>query len=575
MEYNESEKFVRNVLADRSSYILNGYSDDHFYQFEYRVEKSEAVRNLELHENGLVEVPRWIVYFCIPVMIFLIAFFTGALVTMGSVKSDAIYGQSCADRSCSKEHNLKCINKVCQCESPKYYTNKCVDLSKYEEKCASRDKCDPSQDLICFGSICSCAPTKYWNSESSKCVDRLTYGQTCNGDQCKIRINLVCSSLGFCQCIDNTLYFWDDSVKECVAKKRYSLPCSSDNQCLDSETTICKNNQNCLCTDTKYFNGVNCIDRVGELISCTYDDMCKIPMYCDSNDGCKCLGDYFFSTLYESCIEKISSQIGLCEANHHCRTDLNLECDLSTNMCKCMTSYTWSSSQNSCELTYTKGECDSDSDCNLSEGLVCYDQSYYSCDCPTSSVRDFCDCPRSNAQEMYWDSSLASPQCVVAKAYLEECSNDFECRTNIEKTKCINQVCSCEEPGGWLPASQICKKCNNGDIFFDTEGLCYHFSTDQKDGDDVDDDCTLAKIKNFDILDFIIENADPDNKYWINGRKRGDGRYTYFDSNELINSAVCPNFDVDNERMLNYDPDIECFKNDVDDDDDLRYICEY
>ncbi|RNA27434.1 prion-like-(Q N-rich) domain-bearing 25 [Brachionus plicatilis] len=233
-----AEAFVAEKLVDKGSYILNGYSGNDFYQFEYKVQKSEAARNLELHENALVEIPRWIVYFSIPVMIFLIAFFTGALITMGSVKPDAIYGQSCVGRSCSKEHNLKCINKVCLCESPKYYTNKCVDLSKYGEKCVARENCDPSQDTICFGSVCSCAATKYWNSESSKCVDRLTYGQTCAGDQCRIRVNLVCSSSGICDCIDSTLYFWDDSVKECVAKKRYSLRCTTNFQCLDSELTL-------------------------------------------------------------------------------------------------------------------------------------------------------------------------------------------------------------------------------------------------------------------------------------------------------------------------------------------------
>lgn len=202
---NTAEKFVIEKLADKGSFFLNGYVGDDFYQFEYKVQKSEAAKKLELLENGLVEVPRWMVYFSIPILIFLVAFFTGALVTMGSVKRDGIYGESCVGRSCSKEQNLKCINKICQCESPKYFTNKCVDLSKYGEKCVGRENCDPSQDLICFGSVCSCAPTKYWNSQLNKCVDRLTYGQSCSGDQCRIRVNMICNSNRFCDCVDNNL----------------------------------------------------------------------------------------------------------------------------------------------------------------------------------------------------------------------------------------------------------------------------------------------------------------------------------------------------------------------------------
>lgn len=200
-----AENFVTKNLVNKGSYTFNGHSDGNFYQFEYKLQKSEAAKNLELHENGFVNVPRWLVYFSIPIMIFAVAFFIGALATMASVKTDALYGHSCAGRTCSRVHNLKCIDKICQCESPKYYTNKCVDLSKYGEKCVSRQSCDPSQDMICFGSICSCAPTKYWNSHLKKCVDRLTYGQTCSGDQCRIRINMICSINGICDCIDNTL----------------------------------------------------------------------------------------------------------------------------------------------------------------------------------------------------------------------------------------------------------------------------------------------------------------------------------------------------------------------------------
>lgn len=202
---NDAEQFVTQKLTDKKSHIINGYVGDDLFQFEYKVKKSEAAQNLELHENALLEIPKWVVYFSIPIIIFLLAFFIGALVTMGNLQPDALYGQSCSGRSCSKKFDLKCINKTCQCEEPKYYRNKCVDLSKFGETCSSRDNCDPIQDMICIGSICSCEPTKYWNPQLKKCVDRLSNGQVCSGDQCKIRINLVCGELGLCKCVDETL----------------------------------------------------------------------------------------------------------------------------------------------------------------------------------------------------------------------------------------------------------------------------------------------------------------------------------------------------------------------------------
>ncbi|RNA20844.1 prion-like-(Q N-rich) domain-bearing 25 [Brachionus plicatilis] len=486
MEYQEPEKFVRNVLADRSSYILNGYSNDHFYQFEYKVEKSEAVRNLELHKNGLVEVPRWIVYFSIPVMIFLIALFTGALIAMGSVKPDAIYGQSCADRSCSKALNLKCINRLCQCESPKYYTNKCVDLSKYGEKCVSRDNCDPSQDMICFGSICSCAPTKYWNSESNKCVDRLTYGQTCYGDQCKIRINLECSSLGVCLCIDNTFaatirgsgakltlknnlefflsekYYWDDTVKECVAKKRYSL-----------------------CTDLQYYDGSQCHDRVGEFSTCAYDDMCLLPMFCSSSN-CTCDIYYFFNATISNCQEQHFPE-GVCSSNHHCREDKLLLCDAGT--CKCPTGHSWSSTSQICKLTYSFGTCSQSSDCNSNEELACATNT--NCNCPNTSTINHCDCYRDLTKEMYWDASTS--KCVDALVFGGSCSDDYQCKTMIELTKCIDEKCDCEQVGGFASWNQ-CKKCEDGDYYYNDK--CYFFSiaSDTKSREDAKNNCDNLKF---------------------------------------------------------------------------------
>ncbi|CAF0986939.1 unnamed protein product [Brachionus calyciflorus] len=150
----ESKNFVRQVLADRESYILEGHSKDHFYQFEYKVQKSKA---------------------------------------------------------------------TCQCEENKYYTKKCVDYSKYGEKCGLTWHCDQSQVLSCKSSICGCSDTKFWSSDNNKCVDRVSHGQSCKGDQCRINVNLHCSSSRSCECTDNNLYYWSETSAACVPKKRYII----------------------------------------------------------------------------------------------------------------------------------------------------------------------------------------------------------------------------------------------------------------------------------------------------------------------------------------------------------------
>lgn len=242
MEKN-GEKFVRDFLVDKSSYILNGHTKNGFYQFEYKIQKSEAVRQLELIEKGLVEIPKWVVFLACSIMVFALAFFIASLIVLANRKPEVGYLQSCADRPCASSLNLKCINKTCQCVSPQFYRKKCVDFLKYGESCTFTVDCDTSQSLTCIGSKCGCALTKYWDSSSSMCLDRLTYGDPCNGDQCRINVNLMCSST--CTCIDDQLYFWSDADAACLPKKKYSQPCTNSTQCLNSQLTICKNGTNC------------------------------------------------------------------------------------------------------------------------------------------------------------------------------------------------------------------------------------------------------------------------------------------------------------------------------------------
>ncbi|CAF1131613.1 unnamed protein product, partial [Brachionus calyciflorus] len=201
-----AKSFVNQFLIDKDTYTLEakGSNPGEFYQFVYKIQKSPAVQKLELWEKGIVEIPRWIVFSSIMVFVFLAVLFSGSLYVLGNLKPDSIYNESCSLRPCLKAHNLKCIDKICTCESPKYYWGKCYDLAKYSEKCVFNSDCDQTQVLVCLNySTCGCSSTMFWSTVNSKCIDRLKHGESCSGDQCKANIGLACNS-GVCSCTDNT-----------------------------------------------------------------------------------------------------------------------------------------------------------------------------------------------------------------------------------------------------------------------------------------------------------------------------------------------------------------------------------
>lgn len=236
-----------------------------------------------------------------------------------------------------------------------------------------------------------------------------------------------------------------------------------------------------LCVNTKYFDGSECVPRVGEFYDCSFDDMCLSPMFCQATSRkCTCDTYYYFDYLISNCVEQHSYLEGPCSSDHHCRQDRLLFCSLN-GICQCLGDHTWSSSANTCKLTYSKGECTTNSHCNLDEGLVCYRPTmFFECNCPTGSQNLKCDCPRTSSNEMYWDS--LSTKCIEAKTYEEECFNLYECKHITQKLICdqVDKICACEEPGGWIASRNVCKKCKDGDLFFDFSGLCYHFETENK-----------------------------------------------------------------------------------------------
>ena len=237
----------------------------------------------------------------------------------------------------------------------------------------------------------------------------------------------------------------------------------------------------------KYFDGTSCVNRLLEFDKpcSTYTDMCVTPMYCDATEGCKCFGYYYFDPSLGTCVDMHTTKVGPCSSHHHCRSDLNLECDFTTSICDCKSGYTWSASQLACKKTYT-GTCNANTDCNLDESLICLRSTTSLCNCPDTSVLLKCDCTRTTTVEKYWDLTLSEPKCVDALPYLSECSFDYECKTKIEKTKCLNGKCDCETPGGWKASISQCKKCNTNDVYLGE--LCYHLSTSTEDLDDTCED---------------------------------------------------------------------------------------
>ena len=59
---NEPPQFVRGLLADKGSYVINGNASNEVNaQIEYREVKSAALERLKLRSKGKVQIPRWLV----------------------------------------------------------------------------------------------------------------------------------------------------------------------------------------------------------------------------------------------------------------------------------------------------------------------------------------------------------------------------------------------------------------------------------------------------------------------------------------------------------------------------------
>jgi hypothetical protein len=179
-QLQSATRFVLKKLVSPDSQVLqeiNTQTKEIQSTLEY---EPQAKRDLQ---DGICLLPKWMLVLGILFLFSITIIFLAALITVMGAKNAAVYGESCSDRSCTKNLNLKCIDKICNCSSNEYYSNKCLPKKTYLKKCnEGMSMCLDNISLICTDGTCKCLNTQYWNG--SKCVSRLNYKEKCNGDTC-------------------------------------------------------------------------------------------------------------------------------------------------------------------------------------------------------------------------------------------------------------------------------------------------------------------------------------------------------------------------------------------------------
>ena len=168
---------------------------------KFKIQKSEAAKNLEILGNGKVEISKWIVGVGLISVIGVFAIFVGSMVISLSKKPNGLFNESCELRNCEKKLGLSCIEKICQCPKDHFYLDGCQKLSTYNEICRIDQQCIPNQFLICnIISKCDCPLNKYWNEELIMCKDLKKHGEDCKLNECNWNLNLSCY-FKKCECI--------------------------------------------------------------------------------------------------------------------------------------------------------------------------------------------------------------------------------------------------------------------------------------------------------------------------------------------------------------------------------------
>jgi hypothetical protein len=348
-------------------------------------------------EEPMMVVPKWIIYFIIGVIAYLLIVLSAAIVFINQAPRAALYMEDCKGRSCQKGLNLKCINSICNCLSNQYYSKGCHQKKTFDEKCNQMHECDENKNLKCHNGFCQCSKTKYWSFGS--CDDRKTYSEICKNDNCLSRTQMLKCADETCKC-DSTR-FWTNET--CLLKRNRGQKCYGNNECDDSQALLCRSFM-CNCDSIfEYYdsNTRKCQRYLNESEACATNSQCLGELQCLS-EKCSCGSFIYFEPSNFTCIVQVSVNES-CQNDIQCRIDLGLTCHLSKCQCNPATHF-WHSTNLVCRDYYVYGEtgCSANSQCNPGLSLLCNENpTINNCSCPILSQVTMCDCERTNGNEYY------------------------------------------------------------------------------------------------------------------------------------------------------------------------------
>ena len=85
--------------------------------------------------TGHFLVPKWLLVLGVLMATSILITLMASIFVVVLAPRPGLINESCAQRSCLKDLNLKCINKTCQCSAGYFYTNKCILTKNYMESC--------------------------------------------------------------------------------------------------------------------------------------------------------------------------------------------------------------------------------------------------------------------------------------------------------------------------------------------------------------------------------------------------------------------------------------------------------
>jgi hypothetical protein len=418
---------------------------------EYDVPQRKVKQTL-FYKYGQLSIPKWAL---IPAGILAFGLLTALLaIILNSILSQqtatVTYSQTCSKTyKCKSGVGLTCGSQSkCTCPSQQYwYEDACVNQPTYTQKCNQTTECRTDLGLVCAEiagqcncpttttvHTCDCPSTSYWTG--STCTSRASYlgtelleynstnyflivlsyylGACSVADSSYQCISSLYCDATKCVCAPNTQY-WNATASECYSVDKYlalcnpstayscdtsaSLFCLSAGQGAQCPFNVTANSTSCDCANGTYWNGGSCVTKK------TINAACFWNCECNSVAGLQCL-----------------------------------------NMtCVCPKKYSWSTSLSSCQpqMNYTNTVCTNTTQCDATQGLICY-LSGSSCNCPSTSSLGMCDC----LTTQYYDYNLTS--CQISKLYNDTCYGNYMCDSTLglfcQLSISNTTNCSCPEP---------------------------------------------------------------------------------------------------------------------------------